>query len=295
MIDYKEIKKADDWELFCRDYLAAQRFVIEIPPGRGVDAGRDLLVKEQLKGILATRPFTWLVSCKHNAVSGKSVGVKDEINIIERLTQHNADGFIGFYSTIASSSLIDRLKDFREKGKIEAFEIYDAARIEAGFHDIGLSTVLLQHLPKSYVSMRPIHPILGEYAPLKCEICDKDLLKKSTRNGNSGLILFAKKDNMIHSVHFACKGECESQISERLRHQGFLDIWDDISNYYNPLIFLWKLIGYMNAIRNKSSEYSDEAHERMIHLYLRISQRVFRQAGAEDREKFSLLRQIGFL
>ena len=295
MIDYKEIKKADDWELFCRDYLAAQRFVIEIPPGRGVDAGRDLLVKEQLKGILATRPFTWLVSCKHNAVSGKSVGVKDEINIIERLTQHNADGFIGFYSTIASSSLIDRLKDFREKGKIEAFEIYDAARIEAGFHDIGLSTVLLQHLPKSYVSMRPIHPILGEYLPLKCEVCDKDLLKKSTRNGDSGLILLAEKDNMVHSVHFVCRGECDSQVSEPLKHQGFLDNYSDINNYFNPLIFLRRLIVYMNDLHNKPDGYSDEAHNRMIDLYLKISQRVLRQADAEDREKFSLLRQAGFL
>ena len=295
MIDYKEIKGADDWELFCRDYLAAQRFVIEIPPGRGVDGGRDLLVKEQLKGILATRPFTWLVSCKHNAASGKSVGVSQETNIIDRLTQHNADGFIGFYSTIASSPLIDVLKDFREKEKIETFEIYDAARIEAGFHDIGLSNVLLQYLPKSYVSMRPIHPILGEYLPLKCEICDKDLLKKSTRNGDSGLILFAEKDNMVHSVHFVCRGQCDTQISKRLKYQGFLDNYSDISNYFNPLIFLRHLIVYMNDLHNKPDGYSDEAHNRMIDLYLKISQRVLRQADAEDREKFSLFRQAGFL
>ncbi len=145
MIDYKEIKGGEAWELFCRDYLVAQGLVVKIPPDRGPDGGRDLLVKEQLKGMLATRPFTWLVSCKHYAESEKSVGVNDETNIVDRLTQHQADGFIGFYSTIASSALVDRLTKLHDQGKIKAFEIYDGARIETGFHDVGLSSVSLQH------------------------------------------------------------------------------------------------------------------------------------------------------
>ena len=154
MIDYKEIKDGEAWELFCRDYLVAQGLVVEIPPGRGADGGRDLLVKEQLKGILATRPFTWLVSCKHYAESGRSVGTNDETNITDRLKQHKAEGFIGFYSTIASSALVNRLKELHDQGTIEAFDIYDGARIETGFHDVGLSGVLLQHLPESHTSLR---------------------------------------------------------------------------------------------------------------------------------------------
>ena len=298
MIDYKEIKGGEAWELFCRDYLVAQGLVVEIPPGRGPDGGRDLLVKEQLKGMLATRPFTWLVSCKHYAESGRSVGTNDETNITDRLKQHKAEGFIGFYSTIASSALVNRLKKLHDQGTIEAFDIYDGARIETGFHDIGLSGVLLQHLPNSHTSLRPIHPLLDKYAPLKCEVCDKDLLKESTRNGKLGLIVFAKRDDdVIHSVHFACKGSCDSEISARLKGQGFMDGWYDIDNYCNPLIFLRRLIGYMAGLRNNPGGYSDQAHDRMIDLYLSVSQRVLRQTNAEDREDYfqaRIVEKIGF-
>ena len=117
MIDYKEITDGESWELFCRDYLVAQHLVVEMPPGRGPDGGRDLLVKEQLKGTLVTRPFTWLVSCKHYAGSEKSVGTGDEPNITDRLAQHKANGFIGFYSTVASAALLVRLKELRDERK----------------------------------------------------------------------------------------------------------------------------------------------------------------------------------
>ena len=92
MIDWREIDP-DTWELFARDFLAELGFVIEVGPGRGPDAGRDLLVSEQLKGTLHTNKFTWLVSCKHFAGSGKSVGTENEVNITDRLEHHSADGF----------------------------------------------------------------------------------------------------------------------------------------------------------------------------------------------------------
>jgi hypothetical protein len=59
-----------------------------------------------------------LVSCKYYTKSDKSVGVDDEVNILERLKQHRCDGFMGFYSTIGSSHLIDRLREFASNGTI---------------------------------------------------------------------------------------------------------------------------------------------------------------------------------
>ena len=106
MIDWTEIPNGDSWELFARDFLAELGFVIDIGPGRGADAGRDLVVSEQLRGRLRTKKFTWLVSCKNFAVSDKSVGPDQENNITDRLKQHDADGFIGFYSTVPSSGLV---------------------------------------------------------------------------------------------------------------------------------------------------------------------------------------------
>lgn len=129
MIDYKEISDGDAWESFARDYLLALGFVVDIPPGRGPDGGRDILVKETLTGKLASQNFTWLVSCKHYATSGKAVGTEHEINITDRLTQHKANGFMGFYSTMASAALVDRLKDLRDEKRIAEFKIYDGSHI----------------------------------------------------------------------------------------------------------------------------------------------------------------------
>ena len=292
MIDSTEIRNGDDWELFCRDYLVAQGLVVEVPPGPGPDGGRDLLVKEQLKGKLATRSFTWLVSCKHFAAGGGSVGTNHETNITDRLAHHNANGFFGFYSTTASAALITRIKELRGNGTIESFEIFDGARIESGFHDVGLSGVLLQHLPASHTALRPIHPLLGEYVPLECEVCGRDLLKESTKGNFKGAINFAVKNDITHSVHFVCKGECDRRLTSRLNNQGFMDCWDDIQDYCNPLIFFRRLTGYMAGLRNNPQAYTDRAHRQMIDLYLAVSQRTLRQTNEEDRQEYLRAREV---
>jgi hypothetical protein len=291
MIDFTEISDGDGWEAFCRDYLVALGLVVEIPPARGPDGGMDLLVREQLKGALASRPFTWLVSCKHLAGSKKAVGTAEELNIVDRLRQHKADGFIGFYSTTASAALVTKLKEYRENGTIEAFEIYDGSRIENGFHDVGLSGVLQQHLPQSHTALRPIHPLLGSYQPLPCDVCGKDLLKATLTENSSGMITFGSRieedqdEQVVERVAFVCKGECGEKMERKNFLLGLSEGWDDISDYCNPLIFIRRVTGYINEMRSGSTKYSQAAHDRMIDFYMAMSQRTLRQTNAEDRQK----------
>lgn len=302
MIDFAEIADGDGWEAFCRDYLVALGLVVEIPPARGPDGGMDLLVREQLKGALASRPFTWLVSCKHYAGSGKAVGNTDEVNIVDRLAHYHADGFIGFYSTTASAALVTKLKEFRDNGKLEAFEIYDASRIENGFHDVGLSGVLLQHLPLSHTSLRPIHPLLGKYEALPCDICGKDLLKASLTEGYGGMIIFASRadeddDSVVESISFVCKGDCGERMERQNARKGLSEGWDDITDYCNPLIFIRRITGYINQMRNSPTSYSKVAHDRLIGFYINVSQRTLRQANDEDRQRLleaMELEELGF-
>lgn len=296
VIDFKEVLDGDAWEAFCRDYLVALGLVVEVPPAKGPDGGMDLLVREQLKGALASRPFTWLVSCKHYATSGKSVGTAEEINILDRLEHHKANGFICFYSTMASAALVTRLKELRDNRKIEAYEIYDGKRIENGFHDVGLSGVLLQHLPISHTSLRPIHPLLGKYDPLHCDVCGKDLLKASVTGKQRGNITFAtrltdaaKGGTTVESVHWVCKGACDESLDHSLNHKGLITGWDDITDYCNPLIFMRRLTGYINQMRNEPTSYSQAAHDRLVGFYITMSQRTLRQSSAEDRDA---LRQV---
>ncbi|MEU4162561.1 hypothetical protein [Actinoplanes sp. NPDC026670] len=129
-LDFSEIPAAnagprrDDWELFAREFLKWKGFQIISGPDRGADGGRDLIVEEVRLGPGGETRLRWLVSCKHFAPSGKSVGPNHEINIGERLKVHNCNGFMGFYSTICTSGLSDILS------AQDHVVIYDSASIE---------------------------------------------------------------------------------------------------------------------------------------------------------------------
>lgn len=117
LINFKEIpigkkltENLDDFEKFARDFLIASGFEIITDPTRGADGGLDIKALEKRKGNFGTTDFYWLVSCKHYANSGKAVGVSDEIDIIDRMNSNQCNGFMGFYSSIASSGLLKKLE-----------------------------------------------------------------------------------------------------------------------------------------------------------------------------------------
>ncbi len=143
IIDFKEIHPAnssktgeqDDFEFFSRDFLDFLGYKVISEPNRGQDGGLDILVEEMRIGISNNTKIRWLVSCKHyahsNSGKGKSVGIDDEINIIDRVEAYNCHGFIGFYSTIASSGLSDKLSSFIGNKRIGEYQIFDRRKIES--------------------------------------------------------------------------------------------------------------------------------------------------------------------
>ena len=177
MIDFKEISYTDDtWELFARDFLKVRGFYIESTPDRGPDAGKDIIVTEELTGNLNKYRFRWLVSCKHFATRGASVSETDEPNILERLSAFRTDGFIGFYSTLASSGLNSRLNALLKEEKIKDFTIFDHKAIENVLITVGYSHLLMRYFPESYKLVKPLHLVSDEYELLNCRYCGKDLL-----------------------------------------------------------------------------------------------------------------------
>lgn len=156
IINFTEIPKAnegglhqDHFELFSRDFLKTIGYTIIRHPDRGADGKKDLIVSETKTGIGGDETtIKWLVSCKHYAHSGKSVTDKDEPDILDRVIAHNCQGFIGVYSTIASSSLSNKLFGYNDKIK---HIIFECARIE----EMILSKeqneqLLLRYFPLSY-------------------------------------------------------------------------------------------------------------------------------------------------
>jgi hypothetical protein len=107
----KSGKDQDKFELFAEEFLSKIGFKIIIGPGRGADKGRDLIVEEKAK----KESIRWLVSCKHFAHSGRSVGTSIEMDLRDRVENAECHGFLGFYSTTPTSPLIDKLEDSKEK------------------------------------------------------------------------------------------------------------------------------------------------------------------------------------
>ena len=112
ILDFKEIPEAhkasglqDTFELFARDFLDFMGYRLIADPDRGTDGGVDLLVEEKRSGVGGETIIRWLVSCKHKAFSGGAVSPTDDANIRDRVEANECQGFIGFYSTLASSGL----------------------------------------------------------------------------------------------------------------------------------------------------------------------------------------------
>ncbi|MDR3522061.1 MAG: hypothetical protein P4L54_10670 [Acidocella sp.] len=296
LIDWTEIPDGDSWELFARDFLAELGFVIDVGPGRGPDAGKDLIVSEQLRGKLRGRKFSWLVSCKHYAASDKAIGPDLESNIMDRITQHKVDGFMGFYSTMPTSGLVDRLSALEEEAKVGAWEVFDRKKIEGHFVTTGLSKLAMRYIPLSYARIRPIQKLFGQYKGMHCEICGVDVLKRSAREYADAILVWAmpkSKPNHYEKLFISCKGQCDTTLQGRLGANGFMTSWEEIQDLTNPALYLKNFLTYMNALHSRHDTYSDEAHAVMKQIYISLGQRTLREVTQDDEQRYRDLAEFG--
>jgi hypothetical protein len=130
MINYKEL--SDDgvrFEQLIRELLVREDYDVRWT-GVGADGGRDLLVTERASGPFAPFTRTWLISCKHKAHSGSSVGVNDlDRSIVDSCKSIGAEGFILACSTQASSALLSRLKEIEATNNLVC-RVWDSVDIE---------------------------------------------------------------------------------------------------------------------------------------------------------------------
>jgi hypothetical protein len=129
MIDFKELPEDGiKFEQLIRELLVLEGFDTHWT-GVGQDGGRDLVVTEKLIGDLSEYERKWLISCKHSAVSGKSLGREKAGNITEDCRAIGAEGYILVTSTQPTASLITRLEDIELKQKIIT-KFWDSIEIE---------------------------------------------------------------------------------------------------------------------------------------------------------------------
>lgn len=157
VLNFKEIPQAnlatgrqDEFELFARDFFSYLGYKIISEPDRGQDGGKDILVEESRRGISGETKIRWLVSCKHLAHSNSSVGLTHEIDILDRVKSHGCEGFIGFYSTIASSGLTRKLEGLVKNSELKEFQVFHRGNIEEHlFRDNDGLKIAQRHFPES--------------------------------------------------------------------------------------------------------------------------------------------------
>jgi hypothetical protein len=278
--------------LFARDFLSEVGFTIESPPDRGPDQGKDMLVLETLTGNIHHYTFRWLVSCKHFATSRNAVNEsKDEPNILERMRAFQAEGFLGFYSTIASSGLNGRLRELRNRGDIRDYQIFDHQLIEDYLMRLGFSRIFTRYFPESAKHVRPLHKVLDQYIPVACDVCGKDLLEALYRENYSGLVAQVKRRDeasgtaTVEHMYFACKGKCDRQMEAECWAQFHETApWKDLSDLVIPAEFLRWIMATLNRLRD-GAKYTDNAFEKEKELIMALSQKVFREMTERERNR----------
>lgn len=300
MINFTEIKTGEDWELFSRDFFTILEYYIEQQPNRGADGGKDFIILENIKGKLNSYSFRWLVSCKHFSKSGKSVNENDdEKNILERVKSFKADGFIGFYSTIASSGLHTRLQQLKDGNEIKDFRIFDNKIIESNLLNMGYSQLIMRYLPEAYKKIKPIHLMDDEYIPLKCDHCGKDLLTALYSEDEKALIARAsklkKEKHIVHDIYFACKGKCDRNLDEECRSKyDTITSWEDITDLARPNFFLFNIMSLINRLNDQNYIYTEKAFKKEKKMIMAIAQKVFREATDFDKTRFNELVRLIF-
>ena len=165
IIDFREIpqsnkggKDQDLFEQFTCAFLEAKGFEIVQRPDRGPDGKKDLIVKELRRGLSGTSEVMWLVSCKHNAHSNRSVNDVDEPDISDRVLKFNCQGFMGFYSTIPSSGLANKLHSLKTNIKSFEYLIYDSSRISNELLTMShCAAIIANFFPDSYEKYRQLN------------------------------------------------------------------------------------------------------------------------------------------
>lgn len=129
MIEFRELESDGiRFEQLIRELLIRSGFEVHWT-GVGPDGGRDLVAIERANGSLAPFQRKWLVSCKHHAHSGKSVGVDDASNIVDACNAVGATGYLLACSTQPTSALVKRFEEIEAKGFL-VLRYWDGVEIE---------------------------------------------------------------------------------------------------------------------------------------------------------------------
>lgn len=303
LLDFKEIPEAhkatgqqDKFELFARDFFEHLGYKVLRGPGRGADGGCDLILEESRSGIAGTSVVKWLVSCKHKAHSGASVTKGDEAEVRDSVESNDCQGFIGFYSTLPSSGLLEKVQAIKSIDH----QFFDYSKIEQSLLSTkGGRELAKRYFPASYSRWSNEHPakaqIFSDTSGLKCFNCKTDITE-----GTKGIVVSwesykeqtdAPKKTHIKSFYWCCKGECDRALKPAHSKYGYIDKWEDIHDLRIPTMFIRWVMGTLNHL-NGEYAYSEQAFDATKEMLLELFPYVARNLTESEIERIGDLGAI---
>jgi len=237
----------NQWEFFAQDVLFHLGFNILTGPSEGTDDGLDMIVKYN--------DVKYLVSCKHNYKTRKNIGVRDEVDITDRIKQHHCTGFLIFYSTGVTTGLQKKLHSLNEREfpliEIDKDKIFGIIPTMKGF-------TLQKYFSRPHELYH--HTIIEtSYKPLNCMKCNEDILTE--KRMASSLAGFGFYNDELCFI-FGCKGCVGDKITEdwieltQARYVEQLLNWGEVIDEKLNSIPLLSMVQYKNV----------------AHFYMRILQ-----------------------
>lgn len=311
IIDFKEIPQAhgngesgltDTFELFAEQFFHNLGFKIIKSPSRGADNGKDLIIEETIKGVLdeSESKILWMVSCKHKAHSGNSVKPDDETNLIEKITSHNCQGFIGFYSTIPSTGLDTIISGLSNRG-IKT-KVLNAQKIEESLLKDKTGIKLIERFfPISFGKWSSENPTKakifkdGEFQ-LKCMVCDEDLVIENKVQGNFYYLKRSTDLNTIVGFKWSCFGECDRRLTNKIHANGLIEFMDHAESKATAGTFILFVLDTIRDMQNESSKLTNEAFLELRYFLCAIYPYIARNMTSREMEVLDMelmMRQVG--
>lgn len=282
----------DTFELFARDFLSFLGYKITSGPDRGLDGGRDLIVTETRTGIGGQTTIRWLVSCKHMAHSGRSVRLQDETDIADRVQTHKCKGFVGFYSTIPSSSLTKKLEGLHRKFECQ---IFDREKIEERLLGSAQGFRLAERYFKNSLTEAQHPATVFDASPqLLCRCCEKNLLPPA----QDAMIVSWEKINSktmqtmsVVDVYVCCKGACDWSLRHQYLGRDLKDGWEDICDIAIPSVYFNWVFRFWRDLHQRI-KYTPKAFKGLTDLMVALYPYVSRKPTLAEAGKLERLRML---
>ncbi len=136
--------------------------------------------------------------------------------------------------------------------------------------------------------------IFSDTPHLDCDYCGKNLLDE---NNKGNYIVFeesAADGTKLKCIKYACKEHDDIVTSEARQHKLQDAGWDDVDDLLMPVMWIKKLMAFMNEMHDPNVKMSDEYFADVKHMFLNTFPFVTREMSQQESERVAKLLQFEF-